>query len=51
MITVGAFLSPLSPGTHTVAIAGEFSGALFQQLTGLNFVQFEATYAVTVLPH
>jgi hypothetical protein len=51
IITVGAFLTPLSPGTHTVAIAGEFSGALFQQATGLNFEQFHLTYTVTVMPH
>jgi hypothetical protein len=51
IITVGAFLTPLSPGTHTVAIAGEFSGVLFQQATGLNFEQFAITYNVTVTPH
>jgi len=51
IITVGAFLTPLSPGTHTVAIAGEFSGVLFQQVTGLAFEQFSFTYTVTVTPH
>jgi hypothetical protein len=51
IITVGAFLTPLSPGTHTVAIAGEFSGVLFQQATGLNFEQFDVTYTVSVQPH
>ena len=51
IITVGAFLTPLSPGTHTVAISGEFSGVLFQQATGLNFEQFAITYNVTVTPH
>ena len=51
IITVGAFLTPLSPGTHTVAIAGEFSGVLFQQATGLSFEQFNLTYAVTVTRH
>jgi hypothetical protein len=51
IITVGAFLTPLSPGTHTVAIAGEFSGALFQQATGLTFEQFHLTYTVTVTRH
>jgi hypothetical protein len=50
IITVGAFLTPLSPGTHTVAIAGEFSGVLFQQATGLTFEQFALTYTVTVTP-
>jgi hypothetical protein len=51
IITVGAFLTPLSPGTHTVAVAGEFSGVLFQQATGLNFEQFDLTYTVSVKPH
>ena len=51
IITVGAFLTPLSPGTHTVGVSGEFSGALFQQANGLNFVQFHLTYTVTVTPH
>jgi hypothetical protein len=51
IITVGAFLTPLRPGTHTVAIAGEFSGVLFQQATGLTFEQFNLTYAVTVTRH
>jgi hypothetical protein len=51
IITVGAFLTPLSPGTHTVAIAGEFSGVLFQQANNLTFVQFNLTYTVSVQPH
>jgi hypothetical protein len=51
IITVGAFLTPLSPGTHTVSIAGEFSGVLTQQATGLTFEQFSFTYTVTVTPH
>jgi hypothetical protein len=51
IITVGAFLTPLSPGPHTVAIAGEFSGVLFQQTTGLNFERFDLTYTVRVQPH
>jgi hypothetical protein len=51
MITVGAFLTPMSPGTHKVTIAGEFSGVLFQQATGLNFEQFALTYTVNVKPN
>ena len=51
MITVGAFLTPMSPGTHKVTIAGEFSGVLFQQATGLNFEQFDLTYTVNVKPN
>ena len=51
IITVGAFLTPLSPGTHKVTIAGEFSGVFFQQATGLNFEKFDLTYTVSVKPH
>ena len=51
IINVGAFLTPLSPGTHTVTIAGEFSGVLVQQASGLAFEQFSLTYTVTVTPH
>jgi hypothetical protein len=50
-IAVGAFLTPLSPGVHTVTISGEYSGVAFQQATGLAFEQFAATYTVTVQPH
>jgi serine/threonine-protein kinase len=48
IITVGAFLTPLSPGTHTVTISGLFAGVLYQQATGLSFLQFQLTYTVTV---
>ena len=48
IITVGAFLTPLSPGTHTVTISGVFAGLAFQQATGLSFLQFQLTYTVTV---
>ena len=51
IITVGAFLSPMSPGEHTVSISGAFSGVAFQQATGLAFEQFAFTYTVTVQPH
>ena len=51
IITVGAFLSPMSPGAHTVTISGAFSGVAFQQATGLAFEQFAFTYTVTVQPH
>ena len=51
IITVGAFLTPLSPGVHTVTISGEFSGVGFQQTSGLAFVDFASTYTITVQPH
>jgi hypothetical protein len=50
-IAVGAFLTPLSPGVHTVTISGEISGLAFQQTYGLAFVQFSSTYTITVQPH
>ena len=50
-IAVGALLTPMSPGVHTVTISGAFSGVAFQQATGLAFEQFAATYTVTVQPH
>jgi hypothetical protein len=49
IITVGAFLTPLSPGTHTVTISGLLDGLAFQQGTGLSFLQFNFTYTVTVM--
>jgi hypothetical protein len=52
IITVGAFLTPLSPGVHTVTISGVIgSGVAFQQATGLAFQQEVFTYTVTVQPH
>jgi hypothetical protein len=42
-IQLGAFLTPLSPGTHTVTIQGIFDG------DALGFVfSFSATYTVIV---
>jgi hypothetical protein len=40
---VAAFLTPLSPGTHTVTIAGRFSGAWIG-----GVYEFEITYKVIV---
>ena len=48
IITVGAFLSPLSPGTHTITISGLLDGLAFQQVTGWSFLEFNFTYTVTV---
>jgi hypothetical protein len=48
IITIGAFLSPLAPGRHTVEVAGRVDGALIQSVIGLCFVQFDFTYTVTV---
>jgi hypothetical protein len=52
IITMGAFLTPLSPGVHTVTISGVIgSGVAFQQATGLAFQQEAFTYTITVQPH
>jgi hypothetical protein len=53
-ITLGAFVSPLSVGTHTVSIHGVFSGAFVQQAYapfGFTSFEFHDTYTVTVTPH
>jgi len=46
--TVLAFLSPMSPGSHTVVVRGRLAGALFAQ-TGLAFADVELTYQVDVV--
>lgn len=48
IITIGAFLSPLTPGTHTVELTGRVDGALIQSVVGVCFLQFDYTYTVTV---
>jgi hypothetical protein len=48
IITLAAFLSPMSVGTHTVDIKGELTGQAFQADTGLNSVSFDFTYTVQV---
>jgi hypothetical protein len=49
IITVGAFLTPMTPGTHTVEIAGDFAGALYVGFIG-SPLHFHLTYTVTVSP-
>jgi hypothetical protein len=48
MITLGAFLSPMSPGTHIVEIKGGYFGAGIQQTYGFGFVSFDFTYRIQV---
>jgi hypothetical protein len=50
ILTVGAFLSPLSPGQHTVSISGGVFGAEIFPATGLAFVDEDISYTVTVQP-
>jgi hypothetical protein len=46
-ITLGAFLSPLTPGTHTVTIGGGIFGALVPTI-GVDFLRISFTYQITV---
>jgi hypothetical protein len=48
MITLGAFLHPLTPGTHTVTVSGGLFGNAIRQLLGLAFIVDEFTYTVIV---
>jgi hypothetical protein len=47
-ITLGAFLTPLTPGTHTVTISGGIFGALVSADLGISFFRIAFTYSVTV---
>jgi hypothetical protein len=47
-LQIGAFLSPLSPGTHTVKIRGIFDGAALAGVFLGGVDSFENTYTVTV---
>jgi hypothetical protein len=46
--TIGAFLSPLTPGQHVVSFVGTISGALVESTYGVCFVHFDFTYTVDV---
>jgi len=46
-MTVATFLTPLTPGTHTVSISGELSGSAVVALVGGPFL-IAATYTITV---
>lgn len=52
LIQLGAFLSPMSVGTHTVTIRGELAGtAILADTQGsLGCVAVDITYPVTVVP-
>jgi hypothetical protein len=47
-IQVGAFLTPLTKGTHTVTIQVTFDGDVILELTGGEPLTWEATYTVIV---
>jgi hypothetical protein len=48
-ISIGAFLTPLSVGTHTVRFNATFAGDAFVAGTGLSFETAEFTYQVNVV--
>lgn len=48
MITIGAFIGPMSPGTHTVQITGGYYGDAIEDAYGLAFIQLDFTYEVVV---
>jgi hypothetical protein len=48
MLTLGAFLAPLPLGTHTVTVAGGFSGRAFGPTYGPAFIIYEFRYTVIV---
>lgn len=48
IITLGAFLSPLSLGTHTVQIRGGVYGDLVDDTYGIAFIQEDFTYIINV---
>jgi hypothetical protein len=49
-ISIGAFLTPLSKGTHTVTFKATFAGDAFVAGSGLTFESAEFTYQVKVVP-
>jgi hypothetical protein len=48
MITLGAFLHPLTPGTHTVTVSGGLFGSALLGTYGFAFFVSEFTYTVIV---
>lgn len=50
ILTVGAFLSPLTPGRHTVSVNGGLFGSDISNTYGLTFIDEDISYTVTVRP-
>ena len=50
MITIGAFLSPMTPGVHDVRITGGYFGAGIFSVYGIGFIALDLTYRVHVNP-
>jgi hypothetical protein len=49
-IQLGAFLTPLKAGTHTVTIKAQVAGALLYPVYGFSCLQGDFSYVVKVLP-
>ncbi len=49
MITIGAFIAPMSPGRHMVRITGGYFGNALEEAVGLAFVRLDFTYEVIVI--
>jgi hypothetical protein len=49
-LTLGVFLTPLTPGTHTVTIRGKYAGDALPNRDGLDSFGEDITYTVDVVP-
>jgi hypothetical protein len=49
IITLGVFLTPMTPGTHTVTISGGLFGQAIAPAIGLTFLAEKFTYTVKVV--
>ena len=50
IVTLGAFIHPLSAGSHTVTVRGTVDGTAVEEAHGITFIEFEFTYHVQVQP-
>ena len=50
LIQLGLFLTPFSPGTHTITIRGQLAGAAILPAAGISCLQEDFTYVVKVTP-
>ena len=48
IVTLGAFIHPLSAGSHTVTVRGTVDGAGVEEAHGIAYIEFEFTYNVQV---
>jgi hypothetical protein len=50
IVTLGAFLGPLSPGIHVATIRGSVSGRGFAEAYGVSSLHQTLTYTIEVIP-